>query len=300
VGDFLMPALGADMEVGTVLEWRVQPGDPVHRGDIVAVVDTEKSDIEVEVFEDGVVEELLVGVGEEVAVGTPLARIGAATPEQQPAARAATRVRAAKPKPAKAAATTKAVTTTKAAKPAAKAAAAKPAPQSAVAAPASAVGPAAAGPSAATGPVGAVGERVRSSPLARRRAAELGVDLGAVQGSGEGGAVVAADLVPPPAPGPVPQAGAPQTPSPARRPGADRQLAMRQAIAELMEGRTTIVIAHRLSTVRNADRIIVMDRGRIIETGKHDELLARGGQYATLYDTYFRHQSIAYIESFRE
>ena len=67
MGDFLMPSLGADMEAGTILEWRVQPGDVVHRGDIVAVVDTEKSDIEVEVFEDGVVEELLVDVGEEVA-----------------------------------------------------------------------------------------------------------------------------------------------------------------------------------------------------------------------------------------
>ena len=64
MGDFLMPSLGADMEVGTILEWRVHPGDAVHRGDIVAVVDTEKSDIEVEVFEDGVVEELLVDVGQ--------------------------------------------------------------------------------------------------------------------------------------------------------------------------------------------------------------------------------------------
>ena len=58
-----MPSLGADMEAGTIVEWRVHPGDVVHRGDIVAVVDTEKSDIEVEVFEDGVVEELLVDEG---------------------------------------------------------------------------------------------------------------------------------------------------------------------------------------------------------------------------------------------
>jgi pyruvate dehydrogenase E2 component (dihydrolipoamide acetyltransferase) len=71
-----MPSLGADMDTGTIVEWRVQPGDVVHRGDIVAVVDTEKSDIEVEVFEDGVIEELLVEPGREVHVGTPLARIG--------------------------------------------------------------------------------------------------------------------------------------------------------------------------------------------------------------------------------
>jgi pyruvate dehydrogenase E2 component (dihydrolipoamide acetyltransferase) len=55
-----MPSLGADMERGTVLEWRVAPGDTVHRGDIVAVVDTEKSDIEVEIFEDGVIESIVV------------------------------------------------------------------------------------------------------------------------------------------------------------------------------------------------------------------------------------------------
>ena len=63
MGEFRMPSLGADMDAGTLLEWRVAPGDKVHRGDIVAVVDTEKADIEVEVFEDGVVDELLVAGG---------------------------------------------------------------------------------------------------------------------------------------------------------------------------------------------------------------------------------------------
>jgi pyruvate dehydrogenase E2 component (dihydrolipoamide acetyltransferase) len=70
-----MPSLGADMEYGTVIEWLVGPGDAVRRGDIAAVVHTEKADIEIEVFEDGVVGELLIPVGEEVPVGTPLARI---------------------------------------------------------------------------------------------------------------------------------------------------------------------------------------------------------------------------------
>ena len=60
VGEFRMPSLGADMEHGTVVEWLVKPGDDVHRGDIVAVVDTDKAVIDVEVFEDGVVDELLV------------------------------------------------------------------------------------------------------------------------------------------------------------------------------------------------------------------------------------------------
>ncbi|HET9731372.1 MAG TPA: dihydrolipoamide acetyltransferase family protein [Acidimicrobiales bacterium] len=75
MGTFRMPSLGADMDSGTLVEWRVGPGDPVRRGDIVAVVDTEKSTIEVEVFEDGVVGELLVAEGVEVPVGTPLAAI---------------------------------------------------------------------------------------------------------------------------------------------------------------------------------------------------------------------------------
>jgi pyruvate dehydrogenase E2 component (dihydrolipoamide acetyltransferase) len=75
MGEFRMPSLGADMDRGTVVEWRVQPGDTVHRGDIVAVVDTDKADVEVEVFEDGTVEALLVPEGTEVEVGTPLAVI---------------------------------------------------------------------------------------------------------------------------------------------------------------------------------------------------------------------------------
>jgi ABC-type multidrug transport system fused ATPase/permease subunit len=65
----------------------------------------------------------------------------------------------------------------------------------------------------------------------------------------------------------------------------------------VMEGRTSIVIAHRLSTVRSADRIIVMRKGAIIEEGSHDSLLTQEGHYAELYSTYFRHQSLEYIES---
>ena len=66
------------------------------------------------------------------------------------------------------------------------------------------------------------------------------------------------------------------------------------ALAEVLRGRTSVVIAHRLSTVRNADRIIVLRAGEIIEEGSHAALLARGGHYAELYNTYFRHQSLSY------
>jgi pyruvate dehydrogenase E2 component (dihydrolipoamide acetyltransferase) len=82
-----MPALGAGMDVGRIVAWRVQPGDEVHRGDIVALVETDKANIDVEVFEDGVVEELLVAEGTKVPVGAPLARIGgasAAVPAEEP------------------------------------------------------------------------------------------------------------------------------------------------------------------------------------------------------------------------
>ena len=66
------------------------------------------------------------------------------------------------------------------------------------------------------------------------------------------------------------------------------------ALADVLRGRTSIVIAHRLSTVRAADRIIVLRDGQIIEAGDHDGLLAQGGHYAELYTTYFRHQSLEY------
>jgi subfamily B ATP-binding cassette protein MsbA len=60
------------------------------------------------------------------------------------------------------------------------------------------------------------------------------------------------------------------------------------ALETLIQGRTTIVIAHRLSTVERADRIIVLDQGRIVEAGSHRELLASGGLYARLYRTQFQ------------
>jgi len=66
------------------------------------------------------------------------------------------------------------------------------------------------------------------------------------------------------------------------------------ALATVLSDRTSIIIAHRLSTVRAADRIIVLREGQIIEAGNHDDLLAQGGHYAELYTTYFRHQSLDY------
>jgi pyruvate dehydrogenase E2 component (dihydrolipoamide acetyltransferase) len=159
MAEFCMPSLGADMEAGTILKWYVAPGDVVHRGDIVALVDTSKAEIDVEVFEDGVVAELLVPVGERVPVGTPLALLTAAAEAAAPAA----------PAPAPVA----------------------PAPVAPAPAPAAPVVPA---PAPAPAAVTAAPHRPRVSPLARRVAADLHVDLAALTGSGLGGAVVRADV----------------------------------------------------------------------------------------------------------
>ncbi len=73
---------------------------------------------------------------------------------------------------------------------------------------------------------------------------------------------------------------------------------IQEGLDVVLENRTAIVIAHRLSTIRHADRIIVLRKGAIIEQGDHDLLMLRGGHYAELYNTYFRHQSLEYIEQF--
>ncbi|MBY9012198.1 MAG: ABC transporter ATP-binding protein [Candidatus Lokiarchaeota archaeon] len=71
---------------------------------------------------------------------------------------------------------------------------------------------------------------------------------------------------------------------------------IQDALEKTIKGRSSIIIAHRLWTVRKVDRIIVLDHGKIVEEGNHEELMKRGGTYANLYNTYFRHQSLEYIE----
>ncbi len=75
---------------------------------------------------------------------------------------------------------------------------------------------------------------------------------------------------------------------------------IQQALNLILKNTTSILIAHRLSTVKAADRIVVMQKGAIIEEGSHDGLLKQNGHYAELYNTYFRHQSLSYVEQVKE
>ena len=70
---------------------------------------------------------------------------------------------------------------------------------------------------------------------------------------------------------------------------------IQEGLETVLRGRTAIVIAHRLSTIREADRILVLRQGEVIESGNHAALVAAGGHYAQLYDTFFRHQSPDYV-----
>jgi ATP-binding cassette subfamily B protein len=78
------------------------------------------------------------------------------------------------------------------------------------------------------------------------------------------------------------------------------EMQIQQALDMILSQSTSILIAHRLSTVRSADRIVVLRQGKIIEQGSHEQLMEQGGHYAELYNTYFRHQSLSYVEQAKE
>lgn len=205
MGEFRMPSLGADMEHGKMVEWLVKPGDFVHRGDVVAVVDTDKTVMDVETFEEGVVAELLVDVGTTVPIGTPLARITqtpddaghagpAAAQQTKPApdtSGAAGKAAAPVPPPVRHLAHQLGVDTsgirgtgkhgavTRA--DVERAAAEQPGPATEIKVP-------------QAPPASLPAGRVRSSPRARRLADQLGIDIGTVSGTGPDGAVTEGDI----------------------------------------------------------------------------------------------------------
>lgn len=125
--EFKLPSLGPDMNEGTLLEWKIQPGTAVKRGDIVAVVDTAKAAVDVESWVEGTVHELLISIGDKVPVGTPIALLRAPGEPQETAHHPAA-------------------------------------------------------------------ERRRVSPVARKRATELGVNVATVTGSGPGGTITLQDI----------------------------------------------------------------------------------------------------------
>jgi pyruvate dehydrogenase E2 component (dihydrolipoamide acetyltransferase) len=189
--EFVMPILGADMEAGTLVEWRRKPGERVERGDVIAEVETEKGLIEVEVFTSGVIEKILVAPGEKVPVGSVMALIredaGAPDPVATPAA---ARV-----------------------------------PET---------------------------ERVRASPAARRRAAELGVDLGTIHGTGPDGAIGVADVERAAAPG----AGAAPAAAESAAPQPSRADAMRRTIAAAMARSKREIPHYYLATTIDMQRAL--------------------------------------------
>jgi len=198
-----MPSLGADMQFGTIVDWRVKPGDTVQRGDVVALVETEKGVIEVEIFENGVIDSLVVQPGQKVPVGATLATLGGDGKkiEPQPAAKPVTPPAAAAPvkeeiAPAK-------VATVRAAEKSA---------------------------------------RLRVSPLARKRAQELAVDLSTIAGTGAGGSIAIADV--------ERAAESAKTPTPAVAPAAKGLDlgAMRRVIAAAMARSKREIPHYYLST----------------------------------------------------
>lgn len=160
MGVFAMPSLGADMEDGTLVEWLVGPGDSVARGDVIAVVETQKGAIEIEVFQDGVVHKLTAVIGAKLPVGSPMAVIlgeGEALPQN------------AAPAPPK--------DTTRA-------------PTALLQEMAAPVPPPA--PALTNAPQPSVGSK--ASPAARARAAELNLTLADVKGTGPDGTIVLSDV----------------------------------------------------------------------------------------------------------
>ena len=260
-----MPSLGTDMESGKLDEWLVKVGDEVHRGDVIAVVETPKSTVEVECFESGTVNELVVGEGETVPVGTVLARLG------EPVLAAPVVQHARPPSPVLR----------------------HRAHQLGVDL----------GRLPGTGPGGAVTRhdleaaaaespgrpaptRTRISPLARRLATEAGVDLAHVRGSGPGGAVRADDVrraaaqaeraaATPTGPShngqPAERVAQPTRREPApEQTDADRAIEMRRSIAAIMTVSNREIPHYHLSLTVDLSRVVevVRERNRHLDMGE--------------------------------
>jgi pyruvate dehydrogenase E2 component (dihydrolipoamide acetyltransferase) len=207
--EFRMPSLGADMQFGTIVDWRVKPGDVVKRGDVVALVETEKGVIEVEIFENGVIESLVVSPGQKVPVGATLATLSGDGKKVE--AQAA-------PSPVAVAAET--ATPVQEERPPIKASVAPPPAEEAA--------------------------RLRISPLARKRAQELGVDLSGIAGTGVDSSITVTDVER--VVESVKPSAAPTTPAPPATPKGLDLAAMRRVIAAAMARSKREIPHYYLST----------------------------------------------------
>jgi pyruvate dehydrogenase E2 component (dihydrolipoamide acetyltransferase) len=166
--EVVMPQMGAEMKEGTILRWLKKEGDPVERGEIIAEIETDKANVEIEAFESGVFRKALASEGDTVPVGTVIAIIGA--PDED-------------------------ISAYTGAVPQARAARAPAAPPAEAERPAAVTAEAPAkAPVAPTAPPPQRDGRVRASPLARRLAQELGIDLSQVRGTGPDGRIVRRDV----------------------------------------------------------------------------------------------------------
>jgi pyruvate dehydrogenase E2 component (dihydrolipoamide acetyltransferase) len=239
--DILMPQMGYDMTEGTLVRWVKKVGDKVHRGDVVAEIETDKATVEIEAFESGTMLRIIAEPGETLPVGQPIATIG------EPG-EALSEVRAAPTPPSQ---------TPKSA-PSPSAAPASRAPAAAATPPA-----APAPPPTRAAPQRTPGEHVPASPLARRLAAQLGVELTTIAGSGPAGRIVAADVegATQGSGAPAPSAGSVASSPPAPEAGAEPQRArppLPDGAEDTEPSRLRQTIARRMSeSKRNAPHFYV-------------------------------------------
>jgi pyruvate dehydrogenase E2 component (dihydrolipoamide acetyltransferase) len=241
ISEVVMPQMGADMKEGTILRWLKSEGDQVNRGEVIAEIETDKANVEIEAFEGGVFRKVIAPEGETIPVGTVIAVIGGADDdisayeggERRSASDGSAATTAPAPTEAPPAPEQPAQTDAPPASPSA--APAEP-PPARVEAPAVAQAPAQAE------------ARLRVSPVARRLAEELGVDLAMVRGTGPDGRIVRRDVEEAqrrPAAA-APAAPAPPPPFPAAPPAARPALAAAPAMALPEPGRVIDIPLSRM------------------------------------------------------
>jgi pyruvate dehydrogenase E2 component (dihydrolipoamide acetyltransferase) len=230
MAEFVMPQLGADMSAGKLLQWRKKVGDRVQRGDIIADVETDKADIEVEVFSTGTIEKILIQPGEKVPVGTLMAVIREEGKPTTAGAPAAPQEISPVPLPR------------------------PPLP----------IHPPHAVPAASSRPPEAT--RIHISPVARKLAADLGIDPATVSGTGPGGRITLEDI----------QLAAkaretkPAAPPP---PELDRAARMRQAVGAAMARSKREIPHYYLSTSIDVSRAMAWLAAENLKRSIEDRLV---------------------------